>query len=99
MFSFAGENFVKDGSADKARSAAVMARKELKLAAAVDEYAKRLAALELAIITTNQAHQLRQKAFHEIDGVLKCLNLAQVQETFCLFPVTNIFADFNAFSL
>jgi hypothetical protein len=57
-----------------------VARKELKQAAALGEYAKRLAALEVAITTTNKAHQWRQKTHDEIISVLKCVHLAQVLE-------------------
>ncbi len=74
----AGEKFINDGSADKAHSAAVMARKELKRAAALREYDKRLAGLEAAIATSNKAQRLRQTAYNEIDGVLKYVHLAQV---------------------
>jgi hypothetical protein len=71
---------MQDGLAEKAHRAAIMARRELKGAAVLGEYAKRLAVLEVAIATTNKAHQWRQKAYGEIESVLKSVHLAQVLE-------------------
>ncbi len=75
----AGEKLLADGAADQAESAAARAREELRRAGAAEEFAARLDALDAAIGAAAKAVQWRQKAGEEIDGALKCVQLAEVR--------------------
>jgi tRNA C32,U32 (ribose-2'-O)-methylase TrmJ len=73
-----GEQFVLQNEIEKAQVQAVRAHDELQRAGASDEFGPRLAALEAAINTTNQALQWRKTAIDEISAVARCIELAQV---------------------
>ena len=58
--------------------AAARARDELRVGGAIEEFAGRLEALEEALKAAAKAAQWRQKACEEMDGALKCAQLAEV---------------------